>query len=134
MQNFLRKGISQLIALSLGIAILAVATPAYAQEFNLAGTGAYTCSTTGCDSVGVITSPRLETYQEFASVSGTTINGSIQTQYAADAINFTCELVDNICTGTYTHADHSGGTGTFSQTFDSGVPGSGNTDLSATGS
>jgi len=134
MQNLLQKGISLLISLSLGIAMLAVATPAYAQEFNLTGAGSYSCTTTACDSIGVITSPRNETYQEFAAVNGTTVNGSIQTQYANDAINFTCELVDNTCIGTYTHSDNSGGTGTFSQTFDSGVPGSGNTDLLATGS
>ena len=134
MQNILRKGISLLISLCLCITFLAAVTPAYAQNFNLTGVGSYTCSTAECDSVGVITSPRDETYQEFASVSGTTISGSIETQDVDDAINFTCELSDNSCTGIYTHVDNPAAIGTFSQTFDSGIPGIGITDLSATGS
>ncbi len=134
MQNFLQKGIPLFIFLCLSITFLAAATPAYAQDFNLTGVGSYSCSTTGCDSIGVITSPINETYQEFATVNGTTVSGSIQTQYVDDAITFTCELVDTTCTGTYTRVDNSGGTGSFSQTFNVGVPGFGDTEFSAMGS
>src|SRR5690348_9645253 len=107
MLNFLQKGICLPISFCLSIAMLAVATPAYAQEFNVTGAGSYSCSTAACDSIGVITSPRNETYQEFVAVNGTTVSGSIQTQYADDTLNFTCGLVGNTCTGTYTHADNS---------------------------